>query len=243
MKQMPLLPRADPGTMECRECGTITIAQASECPRCGVVFAELVPSPPPSRDVLRSRRKRAVRARSVSMKRLSKRELEVGRLIYPPDEHAETMKQLGLFRPRTRGDCDNVPRPCPFVSCSMNNYLDVSSHGAIKLNFPDLEPWEVPAAMSCTLDVVDKNPDGATLEHVGEIMNLTRERIRQLEERAKVRIRATPAAADIGEAHGLTVPTKRRLPLLEEDDEVEQPMPRGRPFDVDSFVSDELDAN
>ena len=73
-----------------------------------------------------------------------------------------------------------MPRPCPFVSCSHHLYLDVNPEtGAIKLNFPHLEVWEM--AETCSLDVADRG--GITLEEVGAILNLTRERIRQVEVR------------------------------------------------------------
>jgi DNA-directed RNA polymerase sigma subunit (sigma70/sigma32) len=51
--------------------------------------------------------------------------------------------------------------------------------GSVKLNFPDKELWEL--AETCALDVADKG--GITLEEVGAIMNLTRERVRQVETR------------------------------------------------------------
>jgi DNA-directed RNA polymerase sigma subunit (sigma70/sigma32) len=49
--------------------------------------------------------------------------------------------------------------------------------GSIKINFPDLEVWEM--TDTCALDIADRG--GITLEEVGEIMNLTRERVRQVE--------------------------------------------------------------
>ena len=82
------------------------------------------------------------------------------------------------MRPRHRGHCVEATRPCPWVSCKFHLYLDVNPEtGTIKLNFPDLEPWEM--RESCALDVADRG--GITLEEVGEILNLTRERIRQVE--------------------------------------------------------------
>lgn len=135
-----------------------------------------------TRDECRSRRKRLVRGRTISVKRMTKRELAVGRLLYP-DEH--------IARPKTRVDCDQVPRPCPFVACRYHLYLDVHpGTGSIKLNFPDLEPDEL--RESCTLDVADAG--GETLEHVGELANLTRERVRQIEQKALVRLRVFPLA-------------------------------------------------
>ena len=47
----------------------------------------------------------------------------------------------------------------------------------MKINFPGIEPWEM--AETCALDVAEKG--GITLEDVGEILNLTRERVRQVE--------------------------------------------------------------
>ena len=61
--------------------------------------------------------------------------------------------------------------------------------GAIKLNFPDLEVWEMNE--TCALDVADRG--GTTLEDVGAIMNLTRERIRQVEVKAPRQARGAHA--------------------------------------------------
>jgi hypothetical protein len=128
-----------------------------------------------------SRRQQRVRARTISVKRLSKRELERGRQMYP---------EMDVERPASRADCLQGPhaeRPCPFVSCKHHLYLDVNERtGSIKLNFPDMEVWELPE--TCALDIADRG--GITLEEVGEIMNLTRERIRQLETRGLARLKA-----------------------------------------------------
>lgn len=78
-------------------------------------------------------------------------------------------------------------RPCVHVGCKHNLYLDVSPRsGAIKLNFPHLEPWEMQE--SCALDVADRG--GSTLEEVGLFTALTRERIRQLETKGLAKIKA-----------------------------------------------------
>ncbi len=133
---------------------------------------------PDSRDRRRSRRKRAVRARTLSVKRLSRLDSELTR---------ELRARLEALRPKTRGECADGPRPCPHVSCRHHLYLDVSPRtGAIKLNFPDLEVWDLPT--SCALDVAEGG--ATTLEDVGGILNLTRERIRQLELSALARLEA-----------------------------------------------------
>jgi len=125
-----------------------------------------------TREQRRSRRKRKVRARSIYTPRLAKDELELGKKLFPDQ---------GEPRPRSRAECKNEPRPCPFVSCRYHLYLDVSPRtGSIKLNFPDLEVWEL--GESCALDVAERG--GATVEHLGAMLNVTRERIRQLEIRA-----------------------------------------------------------
>jgi len=85
-----------------------------------------------------------------------------------------------IQRPRTRGDCSRVPRPCPFVSCIYNLYLDITQKGSLKLNFPKMKPEEMP--ISCALDVAEYG--GCTLQEVGDALNICRERVRQIEEAA-----------------------------------------------------------
>ncbi len=81
-------------------------------------------------------------------------------------------------RPSMRSQCAEGPRPCLYVACKYHLYLDVNVEtGSIKLNFPDREPWELED--TCALDVAQRG--GVTLEEVGEILNLTRERVRQVE--------------------------------------------------------------
>ena len=129
------------------------------------------------------------RAKTIAPKRLTRDEKRLAQeLVYPED----------VERPHTREDCLKMPRPCPFVSCEHHLYLDVNpDSGAIKLNFPHLEVWEM--AETCSLDVADRG--GITLEDVGAILNLTRERIRQVEVRGLVKIRTKNS-----EALGLSTP-------------------------------------
>lgn len=82
-----------------------------------------------------------------------------------------------IERPQTRGECAQGPRPCPWVSCRFSLYLDSTPSGNFKLNFPDLEPWELKP--SCALDVADAG--GVTLEAVAAALNVTREMVRQIE--------------------------------------------------------------
>ena len=81
-------------------------------------------------------------------------------------------------RPRSRSECRGGRRPCLYVACRYHLYLDVNPHtGSIKINFPDKDVHELEE--TCALDVAERG--GVTLEEVGSIMNLTRERIRQVE--------------------------------------------------------------
>ena len=163
-----------------------------------------------TREQRRSRRKREIRARTISVKRMTKRELEIGRMLYPETDY---------WKPRMRAECLEGARPCPFVSCQHHLYLDVSARtGAIKLNFPDLEVWEMNE--TCALDVADRG--GTTLEDVGAIMNLTRERIRQVEVKALAKLEALrdmSALRDFVEEGPIG---KRRLPVLVQVDDEDE---------------------
>ena len=131
----------------------------------------------------------AVRQRSRTMSRKEiardlRRQRASGVLDPELDEIVQEMERL---RPRTRAECANGPRPCMFISCKHHLYLDVNpATGSIKLNFPDKEIWQLEE--TCALDVADRG--GITLEEVGTIMNLTRERIRQVETRGLAKLRA-----------------------------------------------------
>jgi hypothetical protein len=179
-----------------------------------LALVPIVEAPPVTREQRRSRRKRAVRARTISVKRMTKRELELGRLLYPDTEDEA--------RPETRADCVGGERPCPFVSCKHHLYLDVSARtGAIKLNFPDLEVWEM--SETCALDIADRG--GTTLEEVGAIMNLTRERIRQVEVKGLAKLAALRDMMALRDYVDEGPTGRRRLPVLtvqsDEDDELE----------------------
>lgn len=143
--------------------------------------------PKVSRKVRRRARRTRPRSRTIAMKRLTREELRLGALLNPP---------VDIPRPVTREECTSEARPCPWVACKHHLYLDVNPEtGSIKINFPDLEPWEL--GETCALDVADRN--GITLEEVGEIMNLTRERIRQVEVRGLARLREmSPSPEEIG---------------------------------------------
>ena len=181
---------------------------------------------PVTREQRRSRRKRAVRARTISVKRMTKRELEIGRMMFPESE--------AMQRPRTRAECAEGARPCPYVSCKHHLFLDVSSRtGAIKLNFPDIDVENM--TESCALDVSDRG--GTTLEEVGAIMNLTRERIRQLEVKALAKLVALDDMESLRDFVDEGPVGKRRLPVINARPAVEVEA------EVDEDDEDEVETN
>jgi len=94
--------------------------------------------------------------------------------------------------PRTRGDCVDGPRPCPHLGCRHHIWTDVNLRPdlpskkydergrmvRLRRGAPGRGRPELPDE-SCALDVADEG--GHTLERVGEILGVTRERIRQIE--------------------------------------------------------------
>jgi hypothetical protein len=118
----------------------------------------------------RKRRRRPVRGKTLQVRKMPKEYRRLLGLLYPDPEFEFT-----------RPECQDTSRPCPFVSCRYHLYMDVNEekrNGAIKINFPDLDVCDM--SESCVLDLAEAGP--RTLDEVGEFMNLTRERVRQIEE-------------------------------------------------------------
>lgn len=109
------------------------------------------------------------RSRTLATRRLSSDEIR---------DTESLLQELAHLRPTHRSQCIDGPRPCPWVSCKFHLYVDINPQsGSVKLNFPDLEVWEMEE--TCALDIADRG--GITLEEIGAYLNLTRERIRQVE--------------------------------------------------------------
>jgi Sigma-70, region 4 len=182
------------------DCGGETIATGSQlrgararqsCGRCG--------RSPASRD--RAHRS-GPRARTLSMSRASTRLLAVGARLYSVEEHAS------YERPATRGDClaggSNAARPCPWVSCAQHLAVDVHEQtGNLKITLPstDGEPDLDGMRDTCALDVADRG--GETLDEVGAGMNLTRERVRQLEVAALRALELDPLTCELADVEHL----------------------------------------
>jgi len=160
------------------------IAAGEGAEQSATVIGEGATEAAPERQVRRHRKRS--RSKTIAPRRLTKDELRLATLLEMPAD---------VERPLTRGDCAGGARPCPWVSCKHHLYLDVNPEtGSIKLNFPDLELENM--RDTCALDVADRG--GITLEEVGEILNLTRERIRQVEVRGLLKLREVSPDGDVG---------------------------------------------
>jgi hypothetical protein len=141
------------------------------------------------RDMDDSKRERA-RSRTIPMRRLTRAEINEGIAL---------SDAMDYRRPVQRSECREGIRPCPFVACKHHLYLDVNPvTGSIKVNFPDIEVWEMKE--TCALDIAERG--GITLEEVGTIMNLTRERIRQVEMTGLEKLQQQDVALDIEDVFG-----------------------------------------
>jgi sigma-70-like protein len=147
-----------------------------------------------------SPRGRWPRAMTFALKRMRHRTRPVR--VAAPERRLHEMLELKpaggdaeLARPRTRAECKDGPRPCPWVGCRHHLALDVNPEtGSIKLVRPDLEIDEL--EQSCSLDVADEGSHQLAI--VGDVLNITRERVRQIELKALVRMRAARAVQDAG---------------------------------------------
>ena len=111
----------------------------------------------------------------------------MGRLLTLPLASSDEALLRAHPRPKTRGDCIDGPRPCPWVGCRHHLYLDVlPGSGELKIRLGG-EPEDLPEDRSCALDVADRG--GATLDDLAQLAGLTRERMRQIEAKAIARLR------------------------------------------------------
>lgn len=153
------------------------------------------------------------RAFTISVKRLSKRFLQQA------TEHTDELDPL----PRTWGDCQErgigtPARPCVYLRCKYNLLIELHhTTGAYKITHPSLaggdrgDEYESLPKYTCALFVAEQG--GMTLEEVGEALNVTRERVRQIELKALYRLRDLAALAAVadGDADQSQIDTVARM--------------------------------
>ena len=123
-------------------------------------------------------------------------------------------------RPKTLGECQRIvgDGPCPFVGCRYHTFFETTSGhkshgrrlaGAIGLRshraMRDVSEDELEMAAEqvvssgreyCSLRIVAENPDGLGRGEVGDHLDMTRERVRQVEEAALPHVEETLAKND-----------------------------------------------
>ena len=86
-------------------------------------------------------------------------------------------------RPRTRGECADGPRPCPWLGCRHHLALDVQAKG------PQVQKKALRAMQyTCSLDAAEQS-GGMEVSEVAKHFGLTTERVRQIEAEALGKLR------------------------------------------------------
>lgn len=140
---------------------------------------------------IRSYRKReAARAHTIQIKRFRTRVMRA--------DHADTASYDEPI-PRTYGECQEralgtATNPCWYLRCRYNLLIDLEPRtGSYKVTWPDLTSGaygdEYHALPQHTCALHEAAHGGLTLDEVGVMMNLTRERVRQIETKALHRLR------------------------------------------------------
>ncbi len=96
--------------------------------------------------------------------------------------------------PKNYGECMELfgkDKPCPFVRCRHHLAIDIQyandhmRRPSVKVNFPAMEVDE----MTETCSIRQADGGCSTLEDTSQLMNLTKERVRQIEEGALLKMR------------------------------------------------------
>ena len=92
------------------------------------------------------------------------------------------------MKPKTRADCINGPRPCPYATCRHHLQTDIDRFGRLIIYWPDID--DMPE--TCALDVVDQCEEyehdqseeryAAAMSHaaIGAVMNRTQQLVETL---------------------------------------------------------------
>ena len=140
---------------------------------------------------------------NTGQKRPRRYKVERAKVVKPAERRSYTefmhdeFNQLGFIKPTCRSECSGVPRPCPFVTCRYNLFLDVTERGEIRYNYAGTEPGEMDPKASCALDVVDsfdysKGP--LPQERLAELVGCSRDTVTSVIQKALATLQETTAA-------------------------------------------------
>lgn len=90
--------------------------------------------------------------------------------------------------PRTRAGCIDGPRPCPAIGCKHHLRVDATASVQTGGRRRRVLPLLTDMLETCALDVASRG--GVTLEEVGDILGVVRERVRQIEAEALRKLKA-----------------------------------------------------
>ena len=108
------------------------------------------------------------------------------------NEEARTGRQrLSEFydsdRPKTRGDCEKGPRPCPWVGCRHHLFLSPDSKGNLHFPYGRDEGALLEMSETCSLDVAARG--GQPLESLAKMYGQSRQNLDQIVGRAMAKLR------------------------------------------------------
>jgi len=93
----------------------------------------------------------------------------------------------------SREACQQIARPCKYILCPHHLGTEINTRNGMGFTIDEEGPlvrYPIQAdghITSCALDVAERG--GATLEEIAAILSITRERVRQVEERALGRLK------------------------------------------------------
>ncbi len=105
--------------------------------------------------------------------------------------HLPMLAPVAPARPRTRAECVDSERPCPFVSCRYHLAIDVDPATGEIVAERELEGL----TETCVLDVADR--DGASLDVVGAAIGSDRTTLQKTEQRALERLSRRAVARNV----------------------------------------------
>lgn len=130
-----------------------------------------------------------IRTHIVSRQALEKQAKQTGR--------ARLSQRYDRDRPRTRKDCVDGPRPCPWAGCRHHLFLNPDQGGNIHFPFGEDEEALLHMAETCSLDVAARGAQ--TLESLAKMYGQSRQNFDQILNRALARLRAAVKAGGHGQ--------------------------------------------